>query len=202
VSANFENLASPSKPSSAAVAPSNATALSSTTYTYTEKEVILYALGVGAKRTDLSLVYENHDPFIVLPTFAVIPAFNAQMSVSFGDLVPNFNPMMLLHGEQYTQLMSPIPTSGKLVSTPRVIEVLDKGKAASVCLGITTTDSSTGKVIAENEFTIFIRGSGGFGGSKTTSRTGAAVAENKPPARPADFMLVYYNLKKKGIQPM
>lgn len=187
VSANFENLASSS--ASSTTNTSKSAALASTTYVYTEKEVILYALGVGAKRTDLSLVFENNDPFITLPTFAVIPAFNAQMSVSFGDLVPNFNPMMLLHGEQYTRLMSPIPTSGKLVSTPRVVEVLDKGKAASVCLGITTTDAATGKVVAENEFTLFIRGSGGFGGPKTTTRTGASVAENKPPARPADFIV-------------
>ncbi|KAJ1541175.1 hypothetical protein HK405_010823, partial [Cladochytrium tenue] len=178
ISANFENKASVEEKKDVPTA----------TYEYTEKEVILYALGVGAKRTELPLVYEGADPFIVLPTFAVIPAFDVQMLVPFDQLVPNFSPMMLLHGEQYTELFAPFPTSGKLVSTARVIEVLDKGKAAAITLGVTTTNAANGQKIAENEFTLFVRGSGGFGGPKSTSRTGPSVATNEPPARPADFI--------------
>jgi multifunctional beta-oxidation protein len=47
------------------------------------------------------------------------------------------------------------------------MEVLDKGKAAA-CTSITETkDKATGKVIFENQSTVFIRGSGGFGGKRT-----------------------------------
>ena len=42
---------------------------------YSEKDVMLYALGVGCGPEDLEFVYE-HD-LKVLPTFAVIPAFPA-----------------------------------------------------------------------------------------------------------------------------
>ena len=44
-----------------------------TTYTYDDRDVILYNLSMGCKRTDLSLVYENDENFSVLPSFGVIP---------------------------------------------------------------------------------------------------------------------------------
>jgi multifunctional beta-oxidation protein len=91
----------------------------------------------------------------------------------------------LLHGEQYLNIKGPIPTSGELVSEARsviilpgpipdiylqvcrLLEVLDKGKAAAVTTIIETRDKSTGKLIFENQSTVFIRGSGGFGGKRT-----------------------------------
>lgn len=46
------------------------------------------------------------------------------------------------------------------------MEVLDKGKAAAVTSIVETKDKATGKVIFENQSTVFIRGSGGFGGKR------------------------------------
>ena len=55
---------------------------------------------MGAKRTELELVYENAETFFPLPTYGVIPAFAYQINnIHFGDFIPDFNPMMLLHGE-------------------------------------------------------------------------------------------------------
>ena len=82
------------------------------------------------------------------------------------DFVPNFNPAKLLHGEQYLKIKGPIPTSGTLVNTVRLREVLDKGKAAAVTVIVDTKDKATGESIFENQSTIFLRGSGGFGGKK------------------------------------
>lgn len=94
----------------------------------------------------------------------------------------------LLHGEQYLSIKAPIPTSGECEIDARyvpnlglappspvficlshcsIVEVTDKGKAASVVLITETKDKSTGKVILENQSTLFIRGSGGFGGKRT-----------------------------------
>ena len=49
----------------------------------------------------------------------------------------------------------------------RLMEVLDKGKAAAVTTIVETKDKHSGKVIFENQSTVFIRGSGGFGGKRT-----------------------------------
>ncbi len=61
------------------------------TFTYDDRDVMLYNLGVGAKASELKLVFEGADEFQVLPTFGVIPAFSAG-SLSM-DFVPNFNPV-------------------------------------------------------------------------------------------------------------
>jgi multifunctional beta-oxidation protein len=51
----------------------------------------------------------------------------------------------------------------------RLLEVLDKGKAASVTIIVETRDKRTGNLIFENLSTMFIRGSGGFGGKRVGS---------------------------------
>jgi len=54
-----------------------------------------------------------------------------------------------------------------LTTVDRLLEVLDKGKAAAVTTIIETKDVNSGKVIFENQSTVFIRGAGGFGGKRT-----------------------------------
>lgn len=74
-------------------------------YKFTERDVILYNLGIGATVKELKWTYENADGFCVscsrpesvlmeqaLPTFGVIPSFGASSSMSM-DFVPNFNPV-------------------------------------------------------------------------------------------------------------
>ncbi|KAF2469696.1 NAD(P)-binding protein [Lindgomyces ingoldianus] len=161
-----------------------------TPFEYDEKDVILYNLGIGAKRTDLPFVYENHDNFQVLPTFGVIPPFNSVSPFSMSDIVPNFSPMMLLHGEQFLEIRKfPIPTGAKLVSYPKLIEVVDKGAAGIIVTGTTTKDANTGEDIFYNESTVFIRGSGGFGGPSKGGNRGPSTAVHKPPQRAPDAVV-------------
>ncbi|KAF3079234.1 bifunctional hydroxyacyl-CoA dehydrogenase/enoyl-CoA hydratase fox2 [Orbilia oligospora] len=159
-------------------------------FVFDDRDVILYNLGLGAKRTDLNLVFESADKFEVLPTFGVIPPFNAATPYSLDEIVPNFSPMMLLHGEQYLEIKKyPIPTSGTFVNYPKLVEVIDKGAAAVVVAGVTTKDAATGEDVFYNESSIFIRGSGGFGGKSKGTDRGAATAANKPPARKPDVVV-------------
>ncbi|ODH48235.1 hypothetical protein GX48_05633 [Paracoccidioides brasiliensis] len=159
---------------------------------YVARDVILYNISLGAKRTDLPFVYENDSNFQALPTFGVIPWFNTITPWNLDDLVANFSPMMLLHGEQYLEIRKyPIPTAAKTVSIPKLIDVIDKGNAAIVVVGYTTKDAKTGDDLFYNESTIFIRGSGGFGGSPkpTARRPKAATAAYKPLQRKPDTVV-------------
>lgn len=61
-------------------------------YSYTERDVILYNLGIGATEQELQWTYEGHEEFGALPTFGVIPQFGASSGVPLGWL-PNFNPV-------------------------------------------------------------------------------------------------------------
>ncbi|GAB1316714.1 bifunctional hydroxyacyl-CoA [Madurella fahalii] len=161
-----------------------------TEYKYTERDVMLYNLGIGAKRTDLRYVFEGNDDFQVIPTFGVIPPFDAEMPYNMDDIVPNFSPMMLLHGEQYLEVKKyPIPTSGRLISKARLLEVVDKGNAAIVKSGVTTVNAETGEELFYNEMTVFLRGCGGFGGQKKPADRGASTAANKPPNRAPDVVV-------------
>jgi len=162
--------------------------------------VILYNLGVGAKKTDLDLVFEGSDDFQALPTFGVVPFFAAETPYSLDDVVPNFSPMMLLHGEQYLELLKyPIPTSGTLVSYPKLLEVVDKGNAAVVKSGTTTVLKATGEPIFYNEITVFIRGSGGFGGQRKPEDRGASTAANTPPKRWPDVVVEEVTTKEQAV---
>ncbi|CAE6447813.1 unnamed protein product [Rhizoctonia solani] len=157
-------------------------------FEYTERDVILYNLGIGATEKELQWTFENSENFQALPTFGVIPQFEASSAMSY-DFVPNFNPAKLLHGEQYLAIKGPIPTSGTLVNHVRLLEVLDKGKAAAVTVVVDTIDKATGKPVFENQSTVFLRGSGGFGGKKKGSDRGAATAANVPPKRAPDVVV-------------
>ncbi|KAI8826865.1 17-beta dehydrogenase 4 variant [Fimicolochytrium jonesii] len=156
-------------------------------YEYTERDLALYALGVGATREDLRWVYENDENFAPLPTFGVVPPFNTMMETPFGDFLPGFNPMMLLHGEQYLELHHPAPTSGKLITTGKIVDIVDKGKGVVVVMGTTTKDEE-GNVIYYNEFSNFIRGVKNVG-NKSGKDRGPATASNDPPNRKPDAIV-------------
>ncbi|KAI9482459.1 hypothetical protein BX667DRAFT_494357 [Coemansia mojavensis] len=158
-------------------------------FDYTKRDVMLYALGIGASRKDLPLVYENSDAFQTFPTFAVIPAFHTRMDLT--DFLPSFNPMMLLHGEQFVEILRPIPTEGRLQCTTQVVDIQDKGKGLTAAGRLTLADSE-GNVLAVSEATSFIRGLGGFSkkpGFKPVegpARSAAATAANVIPKRAPD----------------
>ncbi|KND87886.1 Peroxisomal hydratase-dehydrogenase-epimerase [Tolypocladium ophioglossoides CBS 100239] len=159
-------------------------------FKYEERDAILYNLGVGAKASELKYIFEGNEAFQLLPTFGVIPPFSAEMPFDYGAIVPNFSPMMLLHGEQYLEVRKyPLPTAARLVSTGRLLEVVDKGSAAIVKNGITTVDAATGEPVFYNEMTVFLRGAGGFGGPKKGRDRGAATATNAPPKRAPDVVV-------------
>ncbi|PVV01939.1 hypothetical protein BB560_003623 [Smittium megazygosporum] len=129
-------------------------------FVYTPRDSMLYALGIGASAKDLHLVYELSPKFQVFPTFAVMPAFFVDARAN--QFLPEYHPMMLLHGEQYIEIKDKFPTSGTLVCTPSITDIVDKTKGATVTMRITMVDKRTNKVVAISESTSFIRGIGGF----------------------------------------
>jgi multifunctional beta-oxidation protein len=148
-------------------------------FTYTARDAILYNISLGASSDQLSLVYEGHPDFQLLPTYGVIVPYTAAKPFDLQNLVPNFSYKMLLHGEQYLEIRKwPIPTSARVRSHPKLVDVTDKGNAAVVVTGATSFDAQTGEELFYNETTLFIRGSGGFGGSRGNTvnhRKGAAT---------------------------
>ncbi|GFS14519.1 peroxisomal multifunctional enzyme type 2 [Elysia marginata] len=140
-------------------------------------------VGVSTRQPDhLKFLFELSDDFSVIPSFGVIPAFGGLME-STGK-IPGFkiDPTKILHGEQYMELYKPFPRSGKLTSTLRVADVMDKKSGAVMLYNIETADEN-GETIAFNQFAIFVVGAGNFGGPKTSKEVKPVV---DPPSRAPD----------------
>lgn len=159
-------------------------------YTYDEKTISLYNLGVGASAKDLKYTFENNENFGPVPTFGVIPMFFAHFP--YEEVVQNFNPMKLLHGEQFLEIKKwPIPNEATLVTEGKLLDLVDKEKAAVAMVEYTTKDKETGEPLFYNVMSTFLRGSGGFGGKKQADDHGAVTAANKPPSRQPDYVVEY-----------
>lgn len=151
-----------------------------TTYTYSWRDTVLYALGVGAKVPDeLDVLFEMQGPK-VLPTFAVVPSFTAMLQVC-SQLGANM--AMVVHGEQTIRLHRPIAPSGTLTTVAVVTGIYDKGKGAVAVVEAKTVDEKQQPVF-DNVFSIFVRGAGGFGGER-----GPEAIALDPPDRSADFTI-------------
>ena len=159
------------------------------TFEYTEQDVMLYALGVGATTDELDFVYEKN--LKVLPTYAVIAGMSAMGGMM--DVLQGVNPAMLVHGEQRIELRGPIPTSGKLTGKGRIAAIYDKGSGALLVVDSETSDES-GNVLFTNSFGAFIRGEGGFGGERGPS----ASSKNVPPERATDHTVEYKTLPQQA----
>jgi acyl dehydratase len=127
--------------------------------------VLLYhvGLGAGARPTDpAELAYVNERHLKVLPTFSVIPGFEAVRPAMQGPGL-DYKISQMLHGEQELVVHNPLPPAASVVTTPAVEAVYDKGKAGLLVLrGETRTTDGT--LLCTNRFRLFIRGEGGFGG--------------------------------------
>ncbi len=159
---------------------------------YDERDVALYALGVGAARdpldsNELNFVYELGANFHVLPTYGVMPQSNAMLAAAKagGLKLPgqNYGFDRLLHGEQYTEIKRPLPTHAKLKHVFKFKEAFDKDPHAVVTFAVHTLDED-GEEVAYNEMTSFVRGAGGWGGDR-----GPSADINVPPTREPDAII-------------
>jgi acyl dehydratase len=134
------------------------------TFSWTDRDTMLYALGVGCGTADLAFTTENsHDiPQQVLPTYAVIACMGFPALAKVGD----FNFGLLLHGSQEIILHKPLSAAGSISVASEVADIQDKGegKNAIVVLRAVGTDSATSELVAETLSTFVIRKAGGFGG--------------------------------------
>jgi acyl dehydratase len=149
---------------------------------WTPDDVILYHLGVGAgigKATDpAELEYTYEANLKTLPSFGVIPVFDALLNVNAIDGI-DINFAMVLHGEQDIEVHRPIPAHGSIESSVRVAGVYDKGKAGLIVLEVESRDADG--PLFTNRFSVFARGEGGFGGEQGP-RPGNEIPDREPDA--------------------
>jgi len=153
--------------------------LGPTRHTWTSKDCLLYAVGVGAGVEDLQFTTENSDgvSLQVLPTFPIVAA----PADFIFDLLGEVDPAMIVHGEQGVEILGPIPIDGEVVSTTTITGIYDKRSGAAVASTVVSRSVETGEVLFRTTNTGFIRGAGGFGGDPGPGRP-PALPERAPDA--------------------
>jgi acyl dehydratase len=128
---------------------------------YDWRDVVLYALGVGAGSEELEYVYERE--LKALPTFGVLSVYDF-----LADFVAlsGANVAGILHGEHELILHHPIPAHGApLTSEGKITAIYDKGPGTgALVIGQVDTYHPDGYKLYTNIATLFSRLDGGFGG--------------------------------------
>ncbi|QFY11845.1 enoyl-CoA hydratase [Nonomuraea phyllanthi] len=153
--------------------------------TWTAKDTMLYALGVGAGTSELEFATEKGQR--VLPTFAVLAA------QAPGRRLGDFDTAMLVHAEQAFELHRELPPAGSVRTSSRVTGIYDKGSGALVTTAATAVDLATGEPLVTSRSAVFIRGEGGFGGERGPRDTWA------PPDRAPDHKVTYPTLPEQAL---
>jgi len=142
------------------------------TFSYGDKDVMLYALGIGLgadpmNETELAFVYEKG--LKVVPTAATALASGGgcgeplPRKPGHRESAPNY--LMLVHGEQKVELHRPLPASGTFTTESRTVGAFDKGKdKGAVLVSETVWRDETGEKVATLTGSSFCRADGGFGG--------------------------------------
>lgn len=164
--------------------------------------IILFLVGASlARPEELKFLYEIHENFDVLPSFYIMPAMQAMFLMQLDNTVPGKTVSLdnVLHGEHYIELLGPVPADGKLISKPRVVEVLDKSSGAVVVIEgksklyyfdlqiwpngfpVDTFDER-GQLVVRNQVACFAVGAGNFGGPKTGTKL--VPVQTKPKRKP------------------
>jgi acyl dehydratase len=147
---------------------------------YDEKDVMLYALGVGMGRDPLDekqlpFVYENggvseSNGLKVVPTFAsVIGRGEAPPERQRMPQKSSVNFALVVDGERRITFHKPLPSKCEVLADERMLAILDKGegKGAVLVQERAVREAASGDKLFTIVSSIFARGDGGFGGSPT-----------------------------------
>jgi len=151
-------------------------------HAYTEKDSILYALGLGygdqpADPNQLQFVYEKG--LKTVPSLSVVLA-HPGFWVSEPSLGIEW--VKILHGEQSFEIFAPLPPAGVVRGTYEVTAVEDRGAEKGAILHITKHlfDVATDTQVAAVTSVYMLRGDGGQGGFGNPPPAPEPIADATP----------------------
>lgn len=169
---------------------------------YNWRDIVLYALSVGAKREDLIYTYEKN--LKALPTYGVIPYWGTvnvrpyqwmplPASMLANDIIkPTIS---FLNMDHELVMYRPIdPIKGTFQYQDRVTDVYDRGegKGAVVKTQVDVRDEA-GNLVCVNRSTTFFHEAGGFGGPPMP-KSDVEIPDRAPDYEEEDYISPVQNL--------
>lgn len=150
-----------------------------------DRDAILYALGVGAGEhgTDAAALRHCYEPGLrLMPAMVNVIAHPAgwtqdpALGIDYGRLV---------HGEQSFELHTPLRRATIYLGRTRIVDVVDKGvdKGAMLFIEKELYDQASAQRVATVRSTYVLRGDGGCGGTTTRVPSRPAPPQGAPDAR-------------------
>lgn len=145
------------------------------TVTWTARDCMIYALGVGAGTHDLAYTTNNTAGI----EQAMLPTMPVTLGVDFSVLkkTGKIDWSRLLHAEQEIELIGSLPVEGTATATTRIAELWDKEKAALV-VAETEGMGADGAPLWRSRASLFIKGAGGWGGDRGPASSTSAPERN------------------------
>jgi acyl dehydratase len=141
-----------------------------TSWSWKPRDVLLYALGVGAGQRDPALELELTTENSQGPELRAVPTFGVLMTHAAGEmLLKDLDQTTIVHAEQALRVNRPIPVGGSVRVTAEVESVYDKGSGALVTTRAVAVAEDTGDELLTARSAVFVRGAGGFGGERGPS---------------------------------
>jgi peroxisomal enoyl-CoA hydratase 2 len=152
--------------------------------TYSERDVLLYAVGIGC--TDLQFSFEKHPQFQVFPTFAI--RWGGRGSLPDEDALPPSPGPLTIDAERQIEIVSPLPHSGTVRVRSRLIGVHPRGKGSAFVEKESEVVDETGAVCVRMISGAFRRGVERLGDIESFEGKGRSPAPKQDvPARPPDI---------------
>ena len=188
---------------------------SSVPFLSTKDNIITYALAVGfnskqLKTEDFKFTYEMNDEFQAFPSYSTGIPINSLGDILMGNPnIPDFNPMNLLHGEEYCEFLKPIEANTKLSFTGEVLDYEDKGKGTVLCIGLDIKGEDD-SIFAKIKSNIFVKGLKGQGYKSKSYISQLTVPKSVPktlPNKVAEYQTnentaLYYRLGGNDSNPL
>jgi acyl dehydratase len=143
-------------------------------FVFSERETMLYALGVGFAHDSLDdqeLCFTFERRLKAVPTMAAVIGWDRSWIPRTG-----LDWTRVVHGEEHLEIFRTLPAAGEFAITSGVVGLIDKGKNKGAVLQIETTAFEGNERIFTRVSSFFARGDGGFETPSPIARPAATVA--------------------------